>query len=146
MALKKLVEKALSSGLSQRTLADQVGVSHGTINNIIAGHLPTKLNTLEKFARHFHLSIEDLRRERAISSSAQVVFHAPASRLHMLIEQLDAEQRQTLERCAEAFLFSTPDVRQHLIGQLKIVERLVDYESGRKHPRASPSQKKEGSG
>ena len=128
MHLKALVLKSLSSGLSQRTLADQIGVSHGTINNIVAGHPPTKLNTLTKFQRYYQLSMEQLRGDPLDAASTQQIMPPPASRLHMLIAQLDEEQRKTLERCAEAFLFSTPDVRQHLIGQLKIVERLVEYE------------------
>lgn len=135
MSLKTLIAKSLASGLSQRTLADQIGVSHGTINNIMADHPPTKINTLRKFSRFYRLTMEQLGQEE---SSGQTVAapSPPASRLHMLIAQLDEEQRKTLERCAEAFLFSTPDIRQHLIGQLKIVARLVEYEKDQ------PGQKK----
>ena len=126
--LKELVLKSLSSGLSQRALADQIGVSHGTVNNIVAGHAPTKLNTLGKFLRYYHLTMEQLQSNAPSVHVQHSATQAKSMRLLALIDQLDDEERATLERCAEAFTQSTPDVRQHLIGQLKLVERLVHYE------------------
>lgn len=61
MKLKELVDKSLASGTSQRDLAARIGVSHGTINNIVAGHIPNKLTILERFSSFYKTAIEDLR-------------------------------------------------------------------------------------
>ena len=133
--LKKLVAQTLKANrLSQRQLADRIGVSHGTINNVMAGSLPKNIPTLQKFADYFRLTIDQLRHDEenphmAEESAEYVRRHSPAQRIVKLLEQLDAEELATIERCADAFAKSTTDdVRQHLIGQLKIIERLVQHE------------------
>src|SRR5690348_13137110 len=62
--LKNLVTKSLESGIDRMSLAAQIGVSHGTIGNILSGRPPKKLNTLEKFAAYYKLSMEDLLSEQ----------------------------------------------------------------------------------
>lgn len=149
MKLKKLVEKSLASGMSQRQLAAKVGVSHGTINSIMAGIRPKKITTLQLLATFYHLSIEHLYDDAAagrIGEGASPHYQRDSSRrIFHLIEQLDDDEIATLERCAEAFVKSTPDVRLHLIGQLKIIERLIEHETSGQKARAPADQKIKGS-
>lgn len=147
--LRKLVANALkTTELSQRQLAEKIGVSHGTINNVMAGSLPKNIPTLQKFADYFHLTIDQLTHDEAnprmAEESAEYVRrHSPAQRIVKLLEQLDEEELATIERCADAFARSTTDdVRQHLIGQLKIIERLVEHERAT----GPPDQNAKGSG
>lgn len=156
--LKQLVEKKLAMGLSQRELAEKIGVSHGTINNIIAGSPPKTLSTLQKFADYFHVGLHELSRKDQTTRhllqedlphlaehvAEYLVQHSSARRIVQLLEQLDEDEIATLERCAEAFTKSTPDVRQHLIGQLKLIERLVEHESHEPKGRAAPAKKSNG--
>lgn len=133
MTLKKLVAQTLrSTGLTQRKLASKIGVSHGTISNILSGDIPRNTSTLQKFAVYFGVTIDDLQDDGNGSiredPAQYLLHHAAARRIVTLIEQLDHEEIATLERCAEAFARSSEDVRQHLIGQLKIIERLVQHE------------------
>lgn len=148
--LKKLVEQALkTTRLSQRQLADKIGVSHGTINNVLAGILPKNIPTLQKFADYFRLTIDQLTHDdhdnpRMAEDIAEYVRrHSPAQRIVKLLEQLDEEEIATIERCADAFTrATTDDVRQHLIGQLKIIERLVEHERAT----GPPDENKKGHG
>lgn len=57
MNLRELVRSKLEEGLTQRELAAQVGVSQGTINNILAGIYPQKLQVLERFAGFFRIEV-----------------------------------------------------------------------------------------
>jgi hypothetical protein len=58
-----------------------------------------------------------------------------------LAAPLDPEELATLERCAQAFHVKDRDVRLHLIGQLKLIERMI---TGSKpaRTRASPQKTK----
>ncbi|MEO7666171.1 MAG: helix-turn-helix transcriptional regulator [Dehalococcoidia bacterium] len=58
--MKELIVKSLGSGLSQRDLARRIGVSHGTINNIVDGHIPNKGNVLQLIAEYYKVSIDEL--------------------------------------------------------------------------------------
>lgn len=135
MKLKRLVAQALkTTRLSQRKLADKIGVSHGTINNVMAGSFPKNIPTLQKFADYFRLTIDQLTREVseeriAEQSEGYILQHSSAQRIVKLLAQLDEDELATIERCAEAFArAASDDVRTHLIGQLKIIERLVHHE------------------
>lgn len=60
VTLKQHIEKLMLSGISQRDLAAKVGVSPGTINNILAGIIPTRLTTLQKFAAYLGIDVREL--------------------------------------------------------------------------------------
>lgn len=133
--MRNLVEKQIKQGLSQRALAQRIGVSHGTVNNILAGIIPSSTKTLDKFAEFFKVSVESLRHDGGSHVRETPAAYATPTKLERLIqlaEHLDRDELATLERCAEAFRAEEPEVRQHLIGQLKIIERLVN--PGHAHP------------
>ncbi|HXF92752.1 MAG TPA: helix-turn-helix domain-containing protein [Nitrospiraceae bacterium] len=50
---------------------------------------------------------------------------AAVRRLVAVWEELDAEEQTALERCAEILRVGDRDVREHLIGQLKLMEEAV---------------------
>lgn len=116
--------------MSQRALAERIGVSHGTINNILAGVRPKNLATLQTLAVYFNVSVSQLFDDKDAQHAAETERHYPdrAKKLLQLVEPLDKEEIATLERCAEAFASSVPGIREHLIGQLKLIERLIDHE------------------
>lgn len=60
MPLRELIERSLSSGETQRSLAQKVGVSPGTINNIMMG-MRVSLSTLVQFASFYNISVDELR-------------------------------------------------------------------------------------
>lgn len=125
--LRKLIRHEIESGKTQQELALQIGVSQGTVSNAYSGIIPRKIEVLEKFASFFRVSVEDLRGK---TGHAQHVAEPPApyGQAHRLLElakQLDPEELATLERCAQAFIVEDRDVRLHLIGQLKLIERMI---------------------
>lgn len=64
MHLIQLIEKEIrTKQISQRTLARMVGVSNGTISNILVGHVPVSTKILDKFASYFGVSVGELRGE-----------------------------------------------------------------------------------
>lgn len=149
MTLREHIEKELRSGLSQRTLAQKIGVSHGTVNNILAGIVPSSTKTLEKFSQYFHVSVDALLpgHTMAHDSETKAVYQSDLSpalkRLIGIAKDLDIDELATLQRCAETFRAEEPEVRQHLIGQLKLVERLVKGEQAAAllHPKKQPHKK-----
>lgn len=60
MNLRELVRTKLNEGLTQRELAARVGVSQGTINNILADVYPQKLQVLERFAQFFGIDLSKI--------------------------------------------------------------------------------------
>ncbi len=61
-----------------------------------------------------------------------------ARRLFEHYEMLSVDERETLARCAEALRDGQADVRQHLIGQLKLIEDTVRLRAKQK-TRGQPS-------
>lgn len=53
-----MIEQELKKGTSRRRLASLVGVSLGTVQNILLGDTEIKKSTLDKFSRYFNLPIE----------------------------------------------------------------------------------------
>ncbi len=56
-------------------------------------------------------------------------------------EDLDSEERVTVERCAEALRIGDRDIREHLITQLKLIEETVQMrraKRARQRPRSAP--------
>ncbi|MBX3301026.1 MAG: helix-turn-helix transcriptional regulator [Nitrospira sp.] len=136
--LKDLIQKRIDSGLSQRVLAERIGVSHGTINNILAGVRPKNIAILQALAAYFNVPVGQLFDDKDIPYVAEAERPYPdrARKLLQLAEPLDKEEIAALERCAEALASSVPGVREHLIGQMKIIERFLVHEA-----RTSPHHK-----
>ena len=61
MNLKGLVHRELGEGLTEEGLASAVGVSVGTIANILADKLPQDPAIWETFARYFRMDADFLR-------------------------------------------------------------------------------------
>lgn len=59
MNLKELVEKEISKGLSRRAVASKVGVSLGTVQNVLYGGTELKNSTLAKFSAYFKTPVEN---------------------------------------------------------------------------------------
>lgn len=105
VGLRNLVESKIKTGMSQRQLAKNIGISHGTVNNILAGIIPTSTKTLDKLAEYFNVSVESLRHDGGSHAAEPVFPYGTPTKLERLIElaqHLDREELATLERCAEA--------------------------------------------
>ena len=61
MDLKGLVQRELGEGLTEEELASTVGVSLGTIENILADGLPQDHATWKLFARYFRIDVDFLK-------------------------------------------------------------------------------------
>jgi transcriptional regulator with XRE-family HTH domain len=112
-----------------RKLALDVGVSPGTIANIMAGYPPSRVSILKKFAAYFKVPVADLL-EGASREPGRVYDTAPrpqpaVDRLLDIAEDLDAEETAALLHCAESLRVGSMEVRQHIINQMKMVERFV---------------------
>jgi len=63
MAIKRLtelVQQSVDSGITQRELAQHIGVSQSTINNILAGTQPKRLDVLSNFAQYYQVDLSDI--------------------------------------------------------------------------------------
>lgn len=60
VSIKSLIEKAIRTGKTQRQLAAEIGVSQGTINNVLAGIPPKSLGLIKKFAIYFDIDFTEL--------------------------------------------------------------------------------------
>ncbi len=60
MDLKGLVHRELGEGLTEKELASTVGVSVGTIENILANELPQDRATWKLFAQYFRVDVDFL--------------------------------------------------------------------------------------
>jgi len=61
MNLKGLVHREIGEGLTEEELASTVGVSVGTIENILADELPQDRATWKLFARYFRIDVDFLK-------------------------------------------------------------------------------------
>lgn len=140
--IRSRIQKELDGGKTQMEIAQQCGVRQGTIYKYLTSDPNPDFDTVLKFSKGLAIPIDAMvaaetrapysshpKHERTVSPHVQ--------RLVELAEKLDRDELATLERCAEAFQAEEPEVRQHLIGQLKIIERLVRSDA------ASESQHKE---
>jgi len=57
MNIKERIEKEIEKGVSRRRLAALVGVSLGTVQNVLLGDTEIKNSTIEKFSRYFGTSL-----------------------------------------------------------------------------------------
>lgn len=60
MNLKTLLHREISEGMSEEQMASAVGVSLGTITDILTGKNPTLLAIWDKFARYFRMDVDFL--------------------------------------------------------------------------------------
>ena len=134
MRLKELVEQWLKTHVGgYRKLAQEVNVSSGTIGNIIAGYPPKNTTALAKFAAYFKVDMASLIGGGQVKEAGRPYQQGPrpspvADRLLDIAEELDQEEREALLRCAEALLTGPMEIRQHLINQMKIVEKAAAVE------------------
>lgn len=66
---------------------------------------------------------------------------APLRRVLEAWEELDSEERVTVERCAEALRIGDREIREHLIAQLKLIEETVRVrraKRARRRPHSTP--------
>ena len=66
---------------------------------------------------------------------------APLRRILEAWEELDSEERVTVERCTEALRIGDRDIREHLITQLKLIEETVQMrraKRARRRPHSAP--------
>jgi len=127
MRLKELVEQWLKTHVGgYRKLAQEVNVSSGTIGNIIAGYPPKNTTALAKFAAYFKVDMASLIGGGQVKEAGRPYQQGPrpspvADRLLDIAEELDQEER-------EALLTGPMEIRQHLINQMKIVEKAAAVE------------------
>ncbi len=148
--LRKLINDELERGKTQQEIGRTVGVSQGTVSNVKNGIIPRDLATIEKFARYFKVSVDELRGGQGGSSHAIMERQPPyayaspeAAHLAGMLPKLDSEEVEALRQCAECFLEGDDEIKVHIIGQLKLLGRLVKPIT-RKPSRASPRQRKTG--
>jgi hypothetical protein len=66
---------------------------------------------------------------------------APLRRVLEAWEELDSEERVTVERCTEALRVGDRDIREHLIAQLKLIEEAIharQAKRARRRPHSAP--------
>jgi transcriptional regulator with XRE-family HTH domain len=143
--IRLALQRAIDAGSTQTEIAHTIGLSQGTIYKYLTGEPKPDLDTITKFAKWMRVSLDAL---LLGEEHLQRIAESPATygqthRLLELAQRLDPEELATLERCAQAFHVEDQDVRLHLIGQLKLIERII---KGTKpaRVRASPPQKAAG--
>ncbi len=140
--MRNLVESKIKTGMSQRQLAKNIGISHGTVNNILAGIIPTSTKTLDKLAEYFNVSVESLRHDGGSHAAEPVFPYGTPTKLERLIElaqHLDRDELATLERCVDAFRRGDKKMTRHLIGQLELLERIPNDDEPDQAVKSRPS-------
>jgi SOS-response transcriptional repressor LexA len=69
--LKGLIYRELAEGLTEKDLAQAVGVSRRTIVNILADRIPKDPAVWRKFARYFRMDVDFLRTGRIVGGVAE---------------------------------------------------------------------------
>lgn len=133
--IRKGIDRLEREGLNQTEIAHRCKLSQPTINKYLKYEPTPDRATLKKFSHGLDIPMEDLLVAEGLanyqhaSAEPRAALPPTIAELVELAKQLDHDELSTLKRCAAAFTKSTPDVRQHLIGQLKIIERLVEHET-----------------
>lgn len=129
--IKAAIEREQARGKTEAEIAAQCHVSQPTVHKYLHATPTPTLDILKRFASGLHIPMGSLLAAEGIAPYGKDrIIPAPEIPLHLqrllsLVNDLDRDELATLERCAEAFRAEEPEVRQHLIGQLKIIERLV---------------------
>lgn len=132
--IRTRIKKELDNGKTQMEIAAQCGVGQGTIYKYLTSDPNPDFDTVIKFSRGLSIPIDAMVAAETHEPytvglvNAHLQQSPTVQRLLDLAKHLDHDELATLERCAEAFRAEEPEVRQHLIGQLKIIERLVNPE------------------
>lgn len=132
--IKAAIKREQARGKTEAQIAEQCHVSQPTINNYLKRTPTPTRDTLKRFSDGLRIPIDSLLAAEGLApygkQKAEPAQEPPLHlrRLIALVHDLDKDEISTLERCAEAFHAEEPEVRQHLIGQLKIIERLVSLE------------------
>lgn len=145
--IRQALGRAIDAGGTQTDIAKTIGLSQGTIYKYLTGEPKPDLDTITKFAKWMGMSLDVL----LLGESGHVAQHiaqpsppyGPTRHLMELTQDLDPEEIATLERCAQAFRVEDADVRMHLIGQLKLIERII---RGTKPARGRGSPPQKGAG
>ena len=124
MPLRELIERSLSSGETQRSLAQKVGVSPGTINNIMMG-MRVSLSTLVQFASFYNISVDELRMapHKAKRSTPESKDSPAAHRTIPLLSSIQAGKftdRTVPPHAGEADEFIETDARGERIFALRV--------------------------
>ncbi len=100
--MKELVQKEIDNGVSRRRLASLVGVSLGTVQNVLLGDTEIKNSTLEKFSRYFRMAPgSPIIKEAVVRASDQVTVR-DILKLHEAINDLAAEIGRIKDRMLDA--------------------------------------------
>lgn len=129
--IRAKIQRELDSGKTQMEIAKQCGVKQGTIYKYLNYEPNPDFDTVLKFSKGLAIPIDAMVAAETHTPYETTKKHQSAPSPHVqrlldLVNDLDRDEIATLERCAEAFRAEEPEVRQHLIGQLKIIERLVN--------------------
>lgn len=102
--MKTLIEREIEKGVSRRALASRVGVSLGTVQNILYGDTEIKNSTLEKFARYFKVPIDrpSISSPTAATSAELMEMQRSIIKLHECITALGSEIGRIKDRLLDA--------------------------------------------
>lgn len=131
----KLATAIAAAGKRKGKLARAVGVSPLTMSRYLKGTTTPKQEVLQALARELNvsptwlLSGDSIRAEKhddeqgssLVREEAGVYTFSPIA----LLARLDEEERATVDRLVRALLSGDAQVRQHLIGQLQIIEQAL---------------------
>jgi transcriptional regulator with XRE-family HTH domain len=95
MNIKERVEKEIKKGVSRRKLAQLVGVSLGTVQNVLLGDTEIKNSTIDKFSRYFGTRLDAI--PQAAAENWKDKYISCMEELHETRKELD-ELRRKVDR------------------------------------------------
>jgi len=133
----RLAEAIKRRGVKKSVLARAVGVTPGNLSRYLNGRIVPDRPVLLLLAQELDVSMEYLLGQppNMATPPDRVVMRETDARYTpdaVSLVGLNADERQTILRMLDALRSGQADVRQHLIGQLKIIELVV--QSRRKQP------------
>jgi SOS-response transcriptional repressor LexA len=124
MDLKGLVHRELGEGLTEEELASTVGVSVGTIDNILADKLPQDRTIWEHFARYFRIDVDFLQiggpphsagqfdlKERATASPLGQMRKVPLLRWNQIDQMVMPEEPSRIIQAEAMLETDVPGIR-----------------------------------
>ena len=127
---ERLASAIKQKGVKKSALARAVGVTPGNLSRYLNGTIVPRHSVMLVLAKELSVPLNYLQgatvgtdERPTVAKETESVYIPDA----VALTGLDDDERRTVLRLLDALRSGEPDIRRHLIGQLKIIEDAVRY-------------------